>query len=81
MDDLPDEARFAAALASLGAGPRRLRAFLDGYAPQQAWEALAAGKHREDPDRVYRSKASPAPSSPRRRPSKTSAASTGTHIC
>jgi DNA processing protein len=55
-----DEARFAAALASLGAGPRRLRMFLDGYAPDEAWGALSAGKHRDDPDGVYRDKASPA---------------------
>jgi DNA processing protein len=58
--DHVDEARFAAALASLGAGPRRLRSFLDGYAPQEAWHALTQGRHRADPEGVYRGKASAA---------------------
>jgi DNA processing protein len=56
---LADAERFAAALAALGAGPARLRRFLEGYEPEAAWDALAAGDHRADPGRDYRAKASP----------------------
>jgi DNA processing protein len=50
---------FAAAIAALGAGPVRTRRFLEGYEPQAAWEALARGRHRADPDGAYRTKARP----------------------
>ncbi len=56
---LGDEERFAAAVAALGAGPARLRRFLDGHEPQAAWEALALGRHPADPDGRYRSQARP----------------------
>jgi DNA processing protein len=55
-----DDERFAAAIAALGAGPARLRRFIEGLAMPEAWEALAAGRHRADPDGRYRSKAIPA---------------------
>lgn len=57
MARLTDEQIHAAALASLGAGPRRLRQFLEGVGPAEAWEALARGSHPADPDRVFRRKA------------------------
>jgi DNA processing protein len=57
---LSEEERHAAALACLGAGPRRLRQFLDGLAPEQAWEALSSGRHPADPERAYRAKTSDA---------------------
>jgi DNA processing protein len=56
---LTEDERYAAALAALGAGPVRTRRFLDGYEPAAAWEALAVGRHRADPDRAYQSKARP----------------------
>ncbi len=56
---LTEEQRYAAALAALGASPGVLRKFLDGYGPPQAWEAIARGRHRADPDRRYRAKAVP----------------------
>jgi DNA processing protein len=56
---LTHEERFAAAIAALGAGPLRTRRFLEGYEPSAAWEALAAGCHRADPDRTYLTKARP----------------------
>ncbi len=57
---LTDDERFAAAIAALGAGPVRLRRFLEGYQPSAAWKALTDGRHPADPDRAYRSKARPA---------------------
>jgi DNA processing protein len=48
--------RYAAGLAALGASPARLRRFLDGYTPEEAWEALARGRHLADPDGSYRPK-------------------------
>jgi len=56
---LTDEQRYGAGLAALGASPGVLRKFLDGYAPGEAWEAIARGRHRADPDRRYRDKAVP----------------------
>ena len=56
---LTDDERHAAALAALGAGPARTRRFLQGYEPAEAWDALAAGRHRADPDRLYQSQARP----------------------
>jgi DNA processing protein len=56
---LTEAERHAAAIAALGAGPVRTRRFLEGYEPGPAWEALAAGRHRADPDRTYQSKARP----------------------
>jgi DNA processing protein len=56
---LSEDERYAAALAALGAGPVRTRRFLDGYEPAAAWEAVATGRHRADPDRAYQSKARP----------------------
>jgi DNA processing protein len=58
-DTLTDDERFAAAIAALGAGPVRLRRFLDGYELRDAWDALASGRHPADPDGRYRSKARP----------------------
>lgn len=55
--DLTDDERAAAALAALGAGPARLRRFLDGYTPEAAFVALASGRHRADPSQAYRAKA------------------------
>ncbi len=57
---LADDERFAAAIAALGAGPVRVRRFLEGLEPSAAWEALADGRHRADPDRAYQTKARPA---------------------
>jgi DNA processing protein len=57
MESLTDEQRYAAALASLGASPGTLRKFLDGYGAAEAWEAIARGRHRADPDNRYRAKA------------------------
>jgi len=54
---LTGEERHGAALAALGSSPATLRRFLDGYTPVAAWEAIAAGRHRADPDRRYRHKA------------------------
>lgn len=54
---LTDDQRYGAALASLGASPGRLRKFLDGYAPADAWDAIGRGRHRGDPDGRYRRKA------------------------
>ncbi len=51
--------RFAAALASLGASPGKLRQFLTDYSPPDAWEALAAGRHPADRDSHYRAAALP----------------------
>ncbi|HUC36852.1 MAG TPA: DNA-processing protein DprA [Acidimicrobiales bacterium] len=51
-----DDARYAAALACLGAGPKRLREFLDDLGPEEAWGALGAGRHRADPRGEYRAK-------------------------
>lgn len=56
---LGDDERFAAAIAALGAGPVRVRRFLEGYETEAAWEALARGRHPADPDGRYRSKARP----------------------
>ena len=56
---LTDQHRYGAGLAALGASPGMLRKFLDGYAPAEAWEAIARGRHRADPDRRYRDKAVP----------------------
>lgn len=55
-----DDERFAAAIAALGCGPVRTRRFLEGFDPETAWEALAAGRHGADPARHYESKARPA---------------------
>jgi len=54
---LTEDERYAAGLASLGAGPRRLRRFLDGFEPPEAWEALVRGCHPADPESAYRDKA------------------------
>jgi len=54
---LSDDERYAAGLASLGAGPNRLRRFLDGLAPAEAWASLARGEHAADPEGAYREKA------------------------
>jgi DNA processing protein len=53
------DARFAAAVAALGAGPVRTRGFLEGFDPVAAWEALASGRHPADPDRAFQTKARP----------------------
>ncbi len=53
---LKEEERYAAALSCLGAGPRRLREFVEILDPASAWEALAAGVHPADPKRQYRDK-------------------------
>jgi DNA processing protein len=55
-----EDERFAAAVAALGAGPARTRRFLEGFEPRAAWEAIADGRHRADPERAYQSKARPA---------------------
>jgi len=57
---LNDDERYAASIAALGAGPARLRRFLEGYEPRAAWDALARGRHPADPEARYRSKARPA---------------------
>ncbi|MGH9030065.1 MAG: DNA-processing protein DprA [Acidimicrobiales bacterium] len=57
---LTEDERSALGLASLGAGPRRIRRFLDGFSPTAAWEALAEGVHPADLDHAYRDKATPA---------------------
>ncbi|HXQ59258.1 MAG TPA: DNA-processing protein DprA [Acidimicrobiales bacterium] len=54
-----EDERYAAAIAALGAGPARVRRFLEDDEPRAAWEALARGRHRADPDGRYRSKARP----------------------
>ncbi len=62
MTDAPsltDEQRFGAALAALGASPGTLRKFLDGYDAPRAWQAIARGTHRADPDGRFRHKAVP----------------------
>jgi len=51
---LTQDQRYGAALAALGASPGLLRRFLDGCSAAEAWEALATGRHRADPDRRYR---------------------------
>jgi DNA processing protein len=56
---LTDEQRYGAGLAALGASPGMVRKFLDGYGAPEAWEAIARGRHRADPDRRYRHKADP----------------------
>lgn len=60
LGHLADDERFAAAIAALGAGPARMRRFIDGYEMQGAREALARGRHGADPDGRYKSKATPA---------------------
>jgi DNA processing protein len=54
---LDEDERFAAGLASLGAGPRVLRRFLEELPPPDAWEALARGRHPADVQGTYRDKA------------------------
>jgi DNA processing protein len=56
---LTDDQRYGAALAALGASPGVLRKFLHGYQPVEAWEAIARGRHRADPDCRYRGQAVP----------------------
>jgi DNA processing protein len=56
---LTDDELYGAGLAALGASPGMLRKFLDGYDAAEAWEAIARGRHRADPDRRYRTKAVP----------------------
>ena len=56
---LTAEQRYAAALAALGASPGALRTILDRSDPGEAWEAIARGRHRADPDRRFRAKAVP----------------------
>ncbi len=56
---LTDDELYGAGLAALGASPGVLRKFLDGYDAPEAWEAIARGRHRADPDRRYRTKAVP----------------------
>ena len=51
---LTKDQQYAAALARLGAGPKRLRGFLDGLAPDEAWSALTRGRHPADPEGAYR---------------------------
>ena len=53
------EAHYAAALAALGMGRRTLRKLLEGSSPARAWEEVASGKCRFDPERVLQSKAAP----------------------
>jgi DNA processing protein len=50
----------AAALAWLGTSPARLRRLLIGYRARQAWEAVVAGDHPEDPAGRARALADPA---------------------
>jgi DNA processing protein len=57
VSGLSDDQRYGAALAALGASPGMLRKFLDGYGAVEAWEAIARGRHRADPDGRYRPKA------------------------
>ncbi len=52
--ELSEDECAAAALASLAAGPKRLRSFLEGSRPLDAWYALGAGTHPADPQRSYR---------------------------
>lgn len=52
-----EEGFYAAALAALGTGPGRLRRLLAGHSPREAFHAIAAGEHPEDPDRVYEARA------------------------
>ena len=59
MPTLTDDELYGAGLAGLGASPGMLRKFLDGYDAPEAWEAIARGRHRADPDRRYRTKAVP----------------------
>jgi len=59
LSPLTDDQRYGAALAALGASPGTLRRFLDGYGATAAWEAIARGRHRADPQRRYRDKAVP----------------------
>ena len=54
-----EDAVAAAALASLGAGPKRLRALLEGLSPRQAWDALTVGAHPADPEGAFRNEAVP----------------------
>lgn len=54
---LTEEESHAAALASLDAGPLRLRRFLEFGDPVKAWDAIAAGTHPADPERVYHHRA------------------------
>jgi DNA processing protein len=49
----------AAALAALGASPRRLRRLLAGCSPRAAWEAVLAGDHPADPEGRSRRAARP----------------------
>jgi DNA processing protein len=56
---LSEDERYGAALASLGAGPGTLRKFLTDYSAAEAWDAIALGCHRADPERRYRAKAVP----------------------
>jgi DNA processing protein len=56
---LTEDQRYGAALASLGAAPGTLRKFLVGYGAAEAWDAIALGRHRADPERRYRHKATP----------------------
>jgi DNA processing protein len=54
---MDDEELFAAAVASLGAGPGRLRRLLSGFSPTEAWEAIGRGEHPADSEGVFRPKA------------------------
>lgn len=56
---ISEDGPYAAALASLGAGPKRLRQFLDGRSPFEAWEAISDGRHPADAKQAYRGKATP----------------------
>lgn len=49
-DEELEEAGCAAALASLGLSPARLRRILDGRSPARAWRELLVGVHPEDPE-------------------------------
>jgi DNA processing protein len=57
---LADDELFGAAVAALDADPVRTRDFLDDHEPARAWAALAAGGHRADRRRLYRTKATAA---------------------
>jgi DNA processing protein len=52
-----DEKLFAAAVASLGAGPGLLRRIFSGFSPTEAWQAIRRGEHPADPEGVLRPKA------------------------
>jgi DNA processing protein len=52
-----EDALCAVALAYLNAGPRRLRRFLEGLSPSDAWRAISEARHPADPDGTYAAQA------------------------